>query len=320
MQGRVAAAIDVGSNSVHLLVARLDAGALLPLADESVFLGLGDAVDRDGRLGASVRDELARALAALVTRARGLGADGAALLGTEPVRRAADRAEAQAAVERATGETLHVLSHEEEAALTLIGALEGEAPVEPTLVLDIGGGSSEVAVAAPGRPLHVSVVPTGSARLAARLVAHDPPTAAEVEALRVAAARLLEALSPPAPVGRGIVVGGSGRNLLLLAGTETIDATAIGLALERVAALPAVDLATRHGLRERRARQIAAGIALVEATMARHGLARMEVSDASLREGAILALARAGPAWREHLATLVGGEARVSDPRPPARP
>src|SRR6185436_18574252 len=91
----------------------------------------------------------------------------------------------------------------------------GEPPSEPTLVLDIGGGSSELVLLVPGADPVVGVLPVGSARLTAAHVEDDPPTAAEVDALRAEANRLMSGMPAGHPV-RGIVVGGSGTNLLQL--------------------------------------------------------------------------------------------------------
>ena len=117
----VGASVDLGSNSVHLLVAEIAGHELRPLVDESVFLGLGAAVDEGAHLGAARRATLIEALLRYATTARQHGALGITFMGTEPIRRASDAARIVGDVERATGVPLHVLSHEEEAYLTLIG-------------------------------------------------------------------------------------------------------------------------------------------------------------------------------------------------------
>ena len=121
----IAAAIDVGSNSVHLLVAVVAGHELVPLVDESELLGLGSAVDRAGLLGPARRAELGAVLVHYVDVARELGATAITILGTEPMRRAADADLVVEAIQLAASETLHVLSHEEEAFLTLIGVTAG---------------------------------------------------------------------------------------------------------------------------------------------------------------------------------------------------
>ncbi|HEY6012988.1 MAG TPA: hypothetical protein VIU37_03250, partial [Candidatus Limnocylindrales bacterium] len=88
----VGASVDVGSNSVHLLVAEIAGHRLAPIVDESVFLGLGAAVAERGHLGAAARAELAGTLAGYAESSRQLGARHVTFVGTEPIRRAADAA------------------------------------------------------------------------------------------------------------------------------------------------------------------------------------------------------------------------------------
>ncbi len=90
MPPTVGASIDIGSNSVHLLVAHVAEHEVEPLTDESVFLGLGAAVAARACLGPDARAGLIDALRTYVATARGLGADAVTLIGTEPLRRAGD--------------------------------------------------------------------------------------------------------------------------------------------------------------------------------------------------------------------------------------
>ncbi|HZW00099.1 MAG TPA: hypothetical protein VFF55_00940 [Candidatus Deferrimicrobium sp.] len=325
---RIGAAVDIGSNSVHLLVVALEGDLRRVIRDESELLGLGAVVDMEGRIpdaSAAVTVELVRGY---VQAAQEEGADWIVLLATEPLRRASNRTRFCDQVQQATGLPLHVLSHEEEAELTVLGVLDGEPPVEPTLVLDIGGGSSEIVLLGPGADPVIGVMPVGSARLTASFVEDDPPTAEEIQALRSEAHHLLSGM----PVGhptRGIVVGGSGTNLVRLTADEEaeatdgaeeadgadraeedwlIDKTRIGRAIRLVMRHPSAELVETYGLRERRIVQMAAGASLIEATLDCYDLPHVETSDASLREGAILAWQRAGDAWRERLGDLISGE------------
>lgn len=313
---RVGAAIDVGSNSVHLLVAEVSDEGTRVLADESILLGLGAMVDMEGRVPDEGAAAAIEALTEYVAAARDEGAQWITLLATEPLRRASNRTHFCEAVEVATGLPLHVLSHEEEAELTVLGVLEGEAPDEPLLVLDVGGGSSEIVLIEPGADPVVGVMPVGSARLTAQHVEDDPPTAEEVAALRAEAHHLLSGM----PVGhpkRGIIVGGSGTNLIRLTIEEEdeeaedgglIDRERTERAVEIVKAHPAAELVKAYALRERRVLQMAAGASLIEATLDCYNLEQLEASDASLREGAILAWDEAGEAWREDIGALVSGD------------
>ena len=173
----VGASVDLGSNSVHLLVAELAGHELRPLVDESVFLGLGAAIDERAHLGAARRAELVEALDRYATTARQLGASAVTFMGTEPIRRAADAARIVIDVEHATDVGLNVLSHEEEAYLTLVGVTLGQPVVHGTLVVDIGGGSSEFCAVAAGGLARAAGLRLGSNRLTTRYVRDDPPTA-----------------------------------------------------------------------------------------------------------------------------------------------
>jgi exopolyphosphatase/guanosine-5'-triphosphate,3'-diphosphate pyrophosphatase len=278
-----------------------------PVADESVQLGLGRIVDRQGRLPAATRRETVAAIADYQERARSLGARSIALLGTEPLRRASNRSALRADVLHVTGLELHVLSHEQEAELTLLGVTGGRHITGTLLVIAIGGGSTQLILAAAGRDPVVGVVPFGSARLSARLVDHDPPTRAELRTLRRAAVELFATMPAGHPTSV-IVVGGTGSNLCrLLQGTTEgrLDRASVRQAISMLAASPARTLADRHLLRESRVAQLAAGATMVEAAMERYGVDVIDASDASPREGAVLALEQAGQEWLAQLPMLI---------------
>ena len=315
---KVAAAIDVGSNSVHLLLAEMGGEVL---RDESELLGLWAMVDMEGFIPEDGLVALLDVLSRYVAEAREEGAESITLLATEPLRRASNRSRVQAAALEATGLELHVLSHEEEALLTVLGVLGG-APVQaPLLVLDIGGGSSEVVLLEPGADPVIGVIPVGSARLTAQHVEDDPPTDAEVLELRAEAHHLFSSL-PTGHPQRGIVVGGSGTNLIRLTSEEgdeetpdsgLIDVERTSKAIEIVKATPSAELVESYGLRERRVLQMAAGASLIEAALDCYNLDAFEALDGSLREGVLVARAASGDAWREELDQLVTRGARPTD-------
>jgi exopolyphosphatase/guanosine-5'-triphosphate,3'-diphosphate pyrophosphatase len=311
-QTRIAAAIDVGSNSVHLLLTELGGEVL---RDESVLLGLGAMVDMEGFIPPEGLDAVVDTIAGYVEDARDESAESITLLATEPLRRASNRSRVCEAVEAETGLPLHVLSHDDEALLTVLGVLGGEPVAEPTLVLDIGGGSSEVLLLEPGADPVIGVVPVGSARLTAQHVEDDPPTDDEVVELRAESHHLFSSL-PTGHPQRGVVVGGSGVNLIKLTTEEgdedapdtgLIDTTRTARAIEIVKARPSAALVEAYGLRERRVRQMAAGASLIEAALDCYNLESLEASDASLREGVIIAREQAGADWLERLARLASG-------------
>jgi exopolyphosphatase/pppGpp-phosphohydrolase len=306
----IAAAVDLGSNSVHLLVAAIDGHRLEPLTDESVFLGLGDAVHEGRPLGEAGRKELIAALAGYATTARALGASAVTFLGTEPIRQAPDATRIVDDVARATGVPLYVLSHEEEAYLTLIGVTEGEPVEHDTLVVDIGGGSSEFALVGPDRAAAAWGLQLGSARLTARRVEHDPPSSEEVAAM-AAEARTVLVTAPQASPREIVGVGGTATNLVKVLPGGSQDRTLTPERLEEIHEILAGEsadaAARRHLINPVRARLLPAGGAIVGAILERYGVDRMRVSDASLREGAILAFHHAGASWRDRLPRLAQG-------------
>lgn len=280
------------------------------LVDESVFLGLGSAIVERGYLGRTARGELAATLVRYADSARRLGADQITFLGTEPIRSAADSGAVVHEVETASRAPLYVLSHEEEAYLTLIGVTEGMPVMHETLVVDVGGGSSEFCIVDAVRPPRAAGLRVGSAMLTGRFVTHDPPTPSEVEAMRGAAFAAIRD-APDAQPGEIIAVGGTASNLLKVLPAAALDRT---LTRERIAEVeailesePAAVAAERHLINPIRARILPAGGAILDAILDRYGAERIRVSEAGVREGAILAVAHAGHAWRDRLTDLAHG-------------
>jgi len=310
---RPGAAIDLGSTSVHLLVASVERDGLATIADESTFLGLGAAVDGPGSLGPGGRATLASTVLAYVEQARAAGASEPILMGTEPLRRLTDATRIVAEVSATSGAPLHVLEHEEEALLTLVGLSAGKAVRDELIVVDIGGGSCEIVEIGPGRLARATGLQLGAGRLTRRHVDHDPPTDGELRALTEATDDAFD-WTPSRPPTDVVVVGGTASNLLKLVRrggdpdrADTLDRPALALARRVIASGPAELLAAQHGLREARIRLLAAGAAIIEVLLERCRVDRVRVADTGIREGAIIAAARAGPGWRDRLEELAHG-------------
>lgn len=306
----VGASVDLGSNSVHLLVAEIAGHRLTPIVDESVFLGLGAAVAERGHLGAVARAELAETLTGYAATSRRLGARDITFVGTEPIRRAADGARVVAEIGAAAGVPLHVLSHEEEAFATLIGVTEGRPVTRETLVVDVGGGSSEFCVVDATRPPRAVGIRLGSAQLTDRFVAHDPPTPAEVAGMRSLALEAVEGALEASP-SEIVAVGGTASNLrkVLMAGNgdRVLTRDALAEALAILLAQRSDLAAERYVIRPTRARILPAGAAILDAILESYGVSSLRVSEAGIREGTILAVHHAGSAWRDRLPQLAHG-------------
>lgn len=306
----IGAAVDLGSNSVHLLVAAIAGHRLRPLTDESVFLGLGAAVDAQAHLGTTGRHELVAALLRYATTARALDSASITFMGTEPIRRAGDGARIVAEVEASTGIPLHVLTHEEEAYLTLIGVTAGRPVQHETLVVDIGGGSSEFCAVAPGGVARAAGVRLGSGRLTSRFVTSDPVDATAIALMQTAADETLQAALPATPTDL-VAVGGTASNLLKVTpgGVEDqmLTRERIAHALGTLSGTPTAALTERYFINPKRGPLLAAGAVIVDALMRRYDVEAIRVTDAGLREGAILVADHAGRAWRDRLPVLAHG-------------
>lgn len=277
------------------------------LADASELIGLGDAVDESGLLPPESVTLALESIGRLAELAREAGAQRILVLGTEPLRRGTNADDLVDAAQTATGLTIDIISVQQEAQLTFLGVTAGRRPAQAMIAVDIGGGSTEVVLYQPDGAICVIALPTGSARLTNAIVHNDPPLPTEqAELLRAAARAVDSAHWPPVSkpgIERAVFVGGTGTNV---AHIGPLDRSALPTYLEALSRQPAAEVMERYLVRPRRARQLSAGIAIVDALLARFGLEAAEVSDASLRDGAIIAGLAGGDAWPAALSDLLG--------------
>jgi exopolyphosphatase/guanosine-5'-triphosphate,3'-diphosphate pyrophosphatase len=227
--GRVAA-IDQGTNSIRLIVMEpppLGGGDPTELARDMVITRLGQGVDRTGRIDPEALRRTVDVLATFSRRARALHAGRIRVAATSAVRDAENRDEFASAVLELTGAELEVISGEREAGLSFLGGTHGLDPLvvsPPYLVLDIGGGSTELVVgAAPGRAQHAISTQMGSVRLTERFVRSDPPSHEELAQLAIAVDEVLDDADARVPIR-------DARSLVAVAGTATtLQAIALGL-------------------------------------------------------------------------------------------
>lgn len=306
----VAAAMDLGSNTLRLLVAKVEGKAYFPLERGLCTPRLGRGLKPGGRLDPGAREEARRQAIAFCARARELGAEVISLAATQACRRAADGAEFVARLGRDLGlDRARVLSGREEARLARLGVLSRlEGPVQGTLMADVGGGSTELSWlqggegGEGGEPLSL---PLGAVVLAERHLRHDPPTPEELAALdRAVAQGLKHGLSGVAGMEPGRV-----RRLVVTAGTAATCASLL-LRLERYrperidnfvmerarleelsAQLAALPLARRRelvGMDPARADIILAGLAILRGLAGFFAINQLTAMDAGLLEGILL--------------------------------
>jgi exopolyphosphatase/guanosine-5'-triphosphate,3'-diphosphate pyrophosphatase len=300
------AVVDIGTNSTRLLVADVVDGKIAAeLARETEVTRLGEGVDEHGRLSeegmARVRETCAR-YREMIDR---LGAERVVAVLTSAVRDAANGDTFREQLRRDFGFDAKTISGDEEARLTYVGATGWREHEEPLLVLDIGGGSTELVIGAGDEvEFHVSTQ-IGSVRFTERYLHTDPPTAEEVAECRAAVRAGFERAIPSDLRRRpqdGVAVAGTPTSFAAVElRLEPYDRERVhGHRLAREACerilgeLAALPLAARRnvpGLHPDRAATIVAGGAILVETMEVFGLDSMEVSERDILEGAALAAA-----------------------------
>ncbi|HEX6275623.1 MAG TPA: Ppx/GppA phosphatase family protein [Polyangiaceae bacterium] len=293
------AAIDIGTNSVLLLIAERKAGGLVPVVERATITRLGEGVDRTRELARSAR---ARTLACLATYAEELARhapERVAVVGTSAMRDARGGEEFAAEAERLLGVRPLVVSGAREAELTFRGSLSGLELSGPVAVFDVGGGSTEIVVghaADTARIDSAKSLDIGSVRLFERHVRSDPPSDAELDAVRrnVDSVLLAEA---PIPADAALVgVAGTVTTLAAVAGAiEPYDAARVHGAritlatvrdvAHRLASLSLAERTKLPGLEPRRADVIVAGALLVERFLTWSQTSELIVSDRGVRWG-----------------------------------
>ena len=177
------AAIDVGTNTVLLLIADVQpGGAIVPLLHAQRFPRLGQGIDAQGYISPDAIARLIEVLREYRILLAPHKPDRIVVCGTSAVRDALNQAELVRRVQTETGFTLEILSGEEEARWTFRGALSGLREIERATVIDIGGGSTEIITGAHGTIERSISLQVGSVRLKERHLLHDPPTHPDLEA------------------------------------------------------------------------------------------------------------------------------------------
>src|SRR5918999_3682438 len=240
--------IDVGSNSVRLLVAAVRDGTLVPLCQERVRLALGDDIERFGRISREKLRKTTRAARAYTLLAREYGVSSVDVLVTAPGRQSANARELVRELTLATSASVRVLSADEEGKLAYEGAMSGLVELPRTLaVCDVGGGSTETVVGVPGsEPVWLRSFDLGAVRLTRRYLTADPPPPHEIAQARAAIEWVLAGTVPPV-CERALATGGTPRALRKVSGVR-LGRDELGAALDTLASAPAQVIAAEFGI------------------------------------------------------------------------
>jgi exopolyphosphatase/guanosine-5'-triphosphate,3'-diphosphate pyrophosphatase len=294
------AAIDVGTNTTLLLVAALDPGGdITVLAERAEITRLGRGIGGDGKLGETGIAHTLEALRAFAELARHHDARIAAV-GTEALRRAPNAAAFLGPARDLLGVEIEVIDGAREAALTFRAVVSSfpETRTGGLTVVDIGGGSTEIVIAADARVSFQTSLPLGSVRLTERFFHADPPAAAEVEATTRALDEILAAV--PFPPDKAPLVGVAGTVTSLAAMVQALpsyDAARVhgfrlargdlGSQIDRLRQATQAERERIPGLDPRRADVILAGALILDRLARAAGVTEIRVSDRGIRWGLV---------------------------------
>jgi len=309
----ILAGIDIGTNTLRLLVAKAGPDSFQELYSDRRITRLGQDLDRTGLISDAAADRSIAALIDFKKHIQRYSTIQTSAVGTSALRNASNSDRFIAEVKQRTSVELFVISGEEEARLSLIGvaqALRGPGypgkndPLESSFVIDIGGGSTEIIMTRKGFAPVCMSLPLGAVYLTERFIKNDPPSSAEREQLGRAVRNELEKHSAVLRQdGASILIGTAGTITTLAAidlGVAAYDPFKINRhemardAVDRIVHdLGQRTLSERRrmaGLEHGREDIILAGSIIVQALMERYGFGNILVSDWGLREGIVMDL------------------------------
>jgi len=309
----IRAAIDIGSNTIHIVAARCTADDLDILADEQELVRIGESVTATGEISSQKRDDAIATLCRYKELAARFTNTPPVLVATEAIRKARNSQQFVSDIKRETGLDVSIIDGEVEALLTFYGATYElyKDPQAPALVgvLDLGGGSMELVTA---RKKHITwhtSVPIGSGWLHDRYLHSDPPSQEDLDVARTFLRTYFAGMHIPQPLPALIATGGSANSLLLLA-RRALDLSEqeTRLTYEQIVRcevllsdLDAETISQRYDQPIKRARILPAGALIINALMVNLQLSEIRVSTHGIREGVLLAYARYGDGWLPQL-------------------
>ena len=296
--------LDVGSNTVHLLV--VDAyrgGHPTPTHSSKSVLRLAENLTKSGRLSGAGEQSLIDAVSRAKKEARNEGCDDLLAFATSAVRDASNSAEVLARVQRETGVDLEVLTGPDEARLTFLAVRRWYGwSAGRILGLDIGGGSLEIAVGVDEEPELAISLPLGAGRMAREFLRGDPPDKKRLAELRAHAeasiAKPVKDIAAVGPVDRIVGTSKTFRSLARLTGAAPSSAgprasrhltrEGLGQLIGFISRISGADLAELDGVSSTRSGQLLAGAVVAEVAMRTLGLGAVQICPWALREGVIL--------------------------------
>ena len=292
------AAVDLGTNSTRLLVADVEGEHLDEVARKLTITRLGEGVDERRRLLPVPIARVRNCLAEYRRELEELGATRTLAIATSAVRDAENGDAFLGEIEWSYGFTTRLLDGTEEAAMTLRGVTAGRTLAAGTLLVDIGGGSTELVLSSNGTPPASTSLDVGCVRITERFLASDPPTKAELEA----AAAFVRSILPGYRARGAIGVAGTVTTLAMLdlaldeydperTHGHRLPLASVEQELARLAAMTLAERLELPGIEPGRAPVIVAGIVVLREIMDAYDLHEIEVSERDILHGAAFAAA-----------------------------
>jgi exopolyphosphatase/guanosine-5'-triphosphate,3'-diphosphate pyrophosphatase len=300
---RRVAAVDLGTNSTRLLVADIDETRIRDVDRETRITRLGEGVDARGKLLPVPIARVRNVLSDYRRTAESLGAERTLVVATSAVRDAENGEAFLGEIERSYGFSTRLLSGDDEALMTFRGVTSDRSLEEGTVIVDVGGGSTELVAGGPDEVHWHDSLDMGSVRLTERFLRTDPPTEAELGRCAAAARALLAERVPDdvrATTSSAIGVAGTITSIAALdLGLDEYDREQVhghvltldGLEaqLTRLASVPLAERRTMRPLDPERAPVIVAGAVIVREVVTFFGLDGLQVSERDILDGAALA-------------------------------
>ncbi len=294
--GRILAAADIGSNTVHMLIADTDGKSLTRLDNRSEWVSLGETVARKGSIPDDVAARLIENLKNFKRLARSSGAEYLYLFGTEAMRMAKNHNDVLAAVTEETDLVVDLITPLREAELSLQGTML-DSPQDVDLLIEAGGGSAQIARVVNGKLIDCASAPIGTGRLIAEAGLTNPCPQEPVNvAEKFIHDRLEEMDLTPGPHPKSVVAcGGVVRGLwraLHPDGDTRLHREELAYMAWAAAHLPVAGIVSRFGVKNKRAATLLPGAMVYRGLMDRFKIADLHVSEFGVREGAIIEIAK----------------------------
>lgn len=292
--GRVLSAVDIGSNTLHLLVGDTDAGGLRRLTDQNEWLNLGEVVAKQGEIPLPLQDLLIQTLEGYRAQAKSDRAEAWYVFGTEAMRVAKNSRKVLKRIRAEVGVDVDLVTGQREAELGLTGVLLDSDGADEMIVAEVGGGSAQVAFSRRGKLVDDTSLPLGTGTLSARHSLAFPCPGPLVKEVTLAVRRELAKSVQHDGVRQVTASGGVARGIWRALHADTdreIAVPELDYLIWATQRLTLDQIGVRFQVKPRRAATLLLGAIIFREILSRYSIDAMLVSRYGVREGAILQMA-----------------------------